>query len=102
MVSLGLPSHGGVLLNRTSVWSKRDTLKLAAPMDATSSEIPFSTPAMMEVMRVTVATPMATPRMVRKARTLLLRRDSRAMVTPSTVARMLMDASLRAKGDDGV
>src|SRR4029079_1255741 len=42
-----------------------------------------SMPSMIEAMVITVATPITTPRMVSALRSLLVRSESRAIVTPS-------------------
>src|SRR6266702_1444674 len=63
------------------------------------SERPLLKPAIMAPITITTITPMATPRMVRAARALCARSDSRAMPTPSSNG--VMD-SLLAQRRDGI
>src|SRR5512134_1010319 len=66
-------------------------------------------PWTIEAIAITVATPITTPRMVSPARSLLARRESRAIRTPSSALRISKPpprgepgASFLAEGGDGV
>src|SRR2546422_5278654 len=63
------------------------------------SATPLLKPLMIAPITITTITPMATPRMVRAARPLWARSDSRAMPTPSSNG---VTRSLLAERGDGV
>src|SRR6267143_5109296 len=63
------------------------------------SATPLLKPLMIAPITMTTRTPMATPRMVRAARPLWARSDSRAMPTPSSIG---VIGSLLAQRGDGV
>ena len=72
-------------------WKYRLTKKVLGPADSSMSVTLRLMPVMAEAMAMTTMTPMATPRMVSAARTLLARSESRAMPTPSTARLSVWD-----------
>src|ERR1041384_2014835 len=56
----------------------------------------------MDAISITVATPITTPRMVRKERSLLVRSASRATATPSSRLRRITAALLLPERGDGI
>ncbi len=64
-------------------WKKRNTKNVLGPRVSIWAATLRLMPVIAEAMAITTITPMATPRMVRAARTLLARSESRAMPMPS-------------------
>jgi len=61
----------------------RPTKNVLGPSDASMSDSPLLKPAIRAPMTMTTITPIATPRMVRAARTLCARSEASAIPTPS-------------------
>src|SRR5688572_4114536 len=84
-------------------WKKRWTKKVLGPSELISSATLRLMPVIADAIAITTITPMATPRMVRKARTLLLRMESMAIPTPSKMRATFMAGPLfRPEGGDRV
>src|SRR5438552_680200 len=67
----------------TPAWKKRHTRKVRGAIDSKTPATLLLIPLTMAAINITTVTPIATPRIVSAARTLLLRSESRAMPTPS-------------------
>ena len=84
-------------------WKNRSTKKVLGPRVSSMAETLRLIPVMAEAIAMTTMTPMATPRIVSAARTLLARSESSAMDTPSKIRPMFMAPPLfRAQRDDGI
>ena len=102
-VIFGLFHQGGrplpSLTMRTSVMSKRVTMKLSGPAASKPSITPDRIPVMRAAMVTTTATPMATPRIVSPVRILLVRMADRAIRMPSSRVFRRPFISLVPQGD---
>src|SRR6266851_1397154 len=83
----------------TPPWKNRPTQNVLGPDRSRMSATPLLKPLMIAPITMTTSTPMATPRMVRAARPLWARSDSRAIPTPSSIG---VIGSLLTQRGDGV
>ncbi len=79
-------------------WKKRNTKNVRGPSWLKISATPRLMPVIIEPITITTITPMATPRMVSAARTLLARSDHRAMLTPSKSCVMAHSCRMASTG----
>src|SRR5512146_1319547 len=97
----GLRRHGLISSEPSEMftppWKNRPTQNVLGPDCSSMSAMPLLNPEITAPMTITTITPMATPRMVRAARTLWARSEVSAMLAPSS--RGVMESLLAQRHD---